>query len=354
MRPRSVQLAREHADPYADAQFPLETDRLRVVHSAAFRRLQGKTQALVWPQDDHARTRLTHTLEVANLARMLARRVGACEELVEAAALAHDLGHPPFGHAGERALHECLARAGGFEHNQHTLRVVEVLEHPYPEFRGLNLTRAVRACLAKHRTAFDQPGPHPLQDEAPPLVESQVVDAADRLAYALHDLQDGLYAGLIKPQALETSPWLTPLAAAAARSEPEGWRRVLRPVVDRIRGDAFGAVRVVEAAAGGAAARRGAAGRGALEFAPAFAASLATLEQMLGEVLYANEALRAADAAAHLMVAAVFTRLCERIDALPVRFRDRVGEWGVERVVADYVAGMTDSFCAQTHSRLCT
>jgi dGTPase len=177
----------------------LVVDRQRVVHSAAFRRLQHKTQVFVAPDTDHFRTRLTHTLEVAHLARCMAERLGLVPDLAEVVALAHDLGHPPFGHAGERALRACLRDHGGFEHNQHTLRIVEELEHPYPEFRGLNLTHAVRECLAKHATPYDQPGEHPLRDGRPPPPEGLVVDLADRLTYALHDLQDGLYAGLVNP-----------------------------------------------------------------------------------------------------------------------------------------------------------
>lgn len=232
-----LDFSREHADPLADALPPLVLDRQRVIHAAAFRRLQYKTQVFVssMADEDHYRTRLTHTLEVAQLARCIADALGLCADLAEVVALAHDLGHPPFGHAGERALEACLKDHGGFEHNTHALRVVEYLEHPYPAFRGLNLTRITRECLAKHTTQFDRPDHHPLRDVRPAPLEGQIADLADRLAYTLHDLQDGLYAGLIETAELEqlalwkaayTGP---PLASGGA------WRGHLRPAIDRMQ-----------------------------------------------------------------------------------------------------------------------
>ncbi|NUQ49753.1 MAG: dNTP triphosphohydrolase, partial [Phycisphaerae bacterium] len=200
---KADRFSREHPEPLAETLSPLELDRHRIVNAAAFRRLQYKTQVFVAPEEDHFRTRMTHTLEVAHLARLLAAALRLDFGLAEVVALAHDLGHPPFGHAGERALADCMAAHGGYEHNRHALRVVEHLEHPYPDFPGLNLTRVVRECLAKHTTRYDLPGPHPLQDGRPPPPEGQVAALADRLAYALHDLQDGVYAGVIEPAALD-------------------------------------------------------------------------------------------------------------------------------------------------------
>ncbi len=226
--------SREHEDPLAGFLPPLVLDRQRVVHSSAFRRLQYKTQVFL-TAEDHFRTRLTHTLEVAHLARILAAALGLDAELAEVVALAHDLGHPPFGHAGERALDELLRAQGGFEHNSHALRVVEYLEHPYPHFRGLNLTLVVRQCLAKHSTRFDRPGAHPLQDGRPPPPEGQVAALADRLAYALHDLQDGLYAGLIEPASLrDLSLWVEAYRGPAS-PDPHELRRHLRPTIDRMQ-----------------------------------------------------------------------------------------------------------------------
>src|SRR5438445_300693 len=178
---------------------PYQRDRDRIVHSTAFRRLMYKTQVLVNQTNDHHRTRLTHTLEVTQISRTIARRLGLNEDLTEAIALAHDLGHPPFGHAGEEALDECMREHGGFEHNRHGLRIVEVLEYRYADFPGLNLSWEVLEAIALHSKRHDTPEVQEFGTGSRPLVEAQVVDAADSLAYDTHDLDDALSAGLITP-----------------------------------------------------------------------------------------------------------------------------------------------------------
>src|SRR5438132_2480082 len=165
-----------------------ERDRDRIVHSTAFRRLMYKTQVLVNQTNDHHRTRLTHTLEVAQIARTIARQLGLNEDLTEAIALSHDLGHPPFGHAGEKALDECMAEHGGFEHNQHGLRIVELLEYRYADFPGLNLSWEVLEAMALHSKRRDAPEMREFRAAGQPLLEAQVVDAADSLAYDAHDV----------------------------------------------------------------------------------------------------------------------------------------------------------------------
>jgi len=228
-----IDLSREHTDPYAEGRPPLAVDRQRIVYSAAFRRLQYKTQVFVARRGDHFRSRMTHTLEVAGLARTIAERLGLNADLAEVIALAHDLGHPPFGHAGERALHKCMKRHGGrFEHNEQTLRVVTYLEHPYPLFRGLNLTTAVRACLQTHTTRYDRPGEQPA---LPAPVEGQVVAQADQLAYAMHDLQDGFYSGLLEPPELaDIELWRAAYDGPPTPSR-EDCLRHLRPTVERMQ-----------------------------------------------------------------------------------------------------------------------
>jgi len=338
----ALDLSRAHPDPLAGTLEPLELDRQRIVHSAAFRRLQHKTQVFVAPESDHFRSRLTHTLEVAHLARCTARLLGLREELAEVVALAHDLGHPPFGHAGERALAECLRAHGGFEHNRHTLRIVEELEHPYPEFRGLNLTRVVRECLAKHSTPYDRPGAHPLQDGRPPPAEGRVVDLADRLTYALHDLQDGLYAGLLTPADLRD----VVLWRQAYTGPPDGhdeWRRYLRPTVDRMQARLLADLREQTATEP----------RDALRLSTGMEAELRQLEETLLTRVYRSPALRAADEHARRILAAVFNALVEQPDRLPERFRRRLETQDVYRVVADFVAGMTDRFCVEFYAQVC-
>src|ERR1700691_3679896 len=179
-----------------------QRDRDRVIHSRAFRRLEYKTQVFLNGTGDHLRTRLTHTIEVAAMARSLARALRLNEDLAETIALAHDLGHSPFGHRGEAVLNKLMREEGGFEHNRQSLRIVEELEDKYPGFRGLNLTWEVREGLAKHRTAHDHPG---AGNEFPakwPSLEAQIANLADELAYCTHDLDDGLEAGLLSEKQL--------------------------------------------------------------------------------------------------------------------------------------------------------
>jgi len=328
-------LVRAHPDPLADELPPLVLDRQRVVHSAAFRRLQHKTQVFVAPDSDHFRTRLTHTLEVAHQARVLADRLGLCAELAEVVALAHDLGHPPFGHAGEAALDACLAAHGGFEHNRHTLRIVEELEHPYPDFLGLNLTRIVRECLAKHATPFDRPGAHPLQDGRPPPPEGRVVALADRLTYALHDVQDGLYAGLLSPERLSCLPLWRAAYTGPAVGGADVWGPYLRPAIDRMQQALLNDV------------SRTSSDGGVIRLSEGMEAQLRELEELLAAEVYRSAMLQAADAHARSILTAVFDLYLSEPERLPERFRKRVPTLGLHRVVTDFVAGMTDRYCVQ-------
>jgi dGTPase len=336
-----LDLGREHPDPAARPLPPLLVDRQRVVHAAAFRRLQQKTQVFVAPDSDHFRTRLTHTLEVAHQARLLATLLELNADLAEVTALAHDLGHPPFGHAGERALDACLADRGGFEHNRHTLRIVEELEHPYPAFHGLNLTRAVRECLAKHSTQYDRPGSHPLQDGQPPPPECYVVDIADRLTYALHDTLDALHADLVTPAELQRVALWRFAYHGPTTGSPDAWRGHLRPAADlmqqRVIDDLTGRGRDIDAP-------------------PTLSAELDTqlgeLDTFLRERVYRSDLLVAADGQAQSILQRVFAAYVANPDALPARFRRRVDEQGLHRVVTDFVAGMTDRYCLHQHAHL--
>jgi dGTPase len=185
-----------------------QRDRDRVVHCTAFRRLEYKTQVFVQHEEDHYRNRLTHTLEGAQIARTVARALRLNEDLAEAVVLAHDLGHTPFGHAGERVLDELMRGDGGFDHNRQSLRVVDLLEERYAEFRGLNLTWETREGILKHGCSWEHPVPVPELAKQPSL-EAQVADAADEIAYLNHDLDDGLRSGLLTLEMLEDAPlWL--------------------------------------------------------------------------------------------------------------------------------------------------
>src|SRR6476469_2284252 len=188
---------RRHPEPDHPFRSPYQRDRERIVHCTAFRRMTGKTQVLVASVNDHHRTRLTHTLEVTQLARTAARRLRLNEDLTEAIALAHDIGHPPFGHAGEAALDECLKDRGGFDHNLFGLRRVDELEERYPQFPGLNLSFEVREAFVQHSGKLDAPECAEFRGRGRPILEAQVVDVVDSLAYDTHDTDDALGLGFI-------------------------------------------------------------------------------------------------------------------------------------------------------------
>ncbi|MCD6344528.1 MAG: dNTP triphosphohydrolase, partial [Anaerolineae bacterium] len=196
---------------FPEAEHPYRTafqrDRDRILHTTAFRRLEYKTQVFVNSEGDYYRTRLTHTLEVAQVGRTLARALGANEDLVEAICLAHDLGHSAFGHAGEMTLNRLMAGHGGFDHNKQSLRIVEELERRYPEFRGLNLTWEVREGMVKHETEYDVSDATRFAPDKRGSLEAQLPNPADEIAYTAHDLDDGLRSGLIKPEELEGLAW---------------------------------------------------------------------------------------------------------------------------------------------------
>ena len=352
---------REHPDPWADDQAeagPLYVDRHRVVHSAAFRRLQYKTQVFLTSEGDHFRTRLTHTLEVAHVARRLCRRLGVNADLAEAVALVHDLGHSPFGHAGEAALDELMAEHGGFDHNGHSLRVVEYLEHPYPSFRGLNLTVEVRQAVARHRSRYDRPCDHPLADGRCGSLEGQVASLADRLAYDMHDLEDAIGAGLVSDDQLDLLDlWreaIKPLRAEFGGLSTAAVRRpVLDRMVDALLGDVIAHTRRQIDVLGIAgvddveAAIERIVGSGSER-----ARQWDQLEAFLRERVYLHDRLVRMDAQARRWVAALFETYVDRPRLLPERFARRIDDQGVHRVVCDYVAGMTDRFCQDEYRRL--
>ena len=194
---------RIHEEKESTGRTAFERDRDRIIHTTAFRRLEYKTQVFVFYEGDHYRTRLTHTLEVAQLGRSLARGLGCNEDLTEAICLAHDLGHAPFGHAGEHILNQLMAEYGGFNHNTQSYRIVTALEHRYPQFNGLNLTYETRSGMIKHETAYDKSDATGYEPEKRASLEAQISNLADEIAYNAHDLDDGLRAGLFTPQDLD-------------------------------------------------------------------------------------------------------------------------------------------------------
>jgi dGTPase len=340
-----------------------QRDRDRIVHCSAFRRLDFKTQVFVPHEHDHFRTRLTHTLEVAQIARTLGRALGLSEDLLEAVALAHDLGHPPFGHGGEEALDELMADHGGFEHNRQSLRIVDYLEHPYPQFRGLNLTHVVRECLAKHETRYDAPASEEFDPSLAAPLAGQVVDLADEIAYTAADLEDALAAGNIQVEQLgDLALWRQAWQAAEADAGDA------RPIHKRIRACkavlaamADDAIRTTAANIDALAirspddARR--AGRRCAAFSPERKAAVEQMQDFLLHNVYLCGDNVAHDRKGRRMIRELFEAFVGDPSLLPGRYRGRIGrdaDASPCRVACDYIAGMTDRFCKQQHARICT
>ena len=350
---------RRHAEQEHPYRTCFQRDRDRVIHCSAFRRLDYKTQVFVPHEQDHFRTRLTHTLEVAQVARTLARALRANEDLAEAVALAHDLGHPPFGHAGESVLAELMAAHGHFEHNRQSLRIVDYLEHPYPAFRGLNLTAAVRECLARHSTRYDTPV---CEDFAPGLyapLEGQIVDAADEIAYTSADVDDALAVGWISLEdlshlALWQLAWGQVVAHHAAAREIHKQIRATKALVSVLADDVI--QQTAASLASPTLGTRDAVQRASakcVHFSPAVAAALEELGSFLLARVYQHPASKPKVDQARRCIGDLFARFIAEPSALPARYLRRVESDGLHRVVCDYIAGMTDRFCLAEHEKLC-
>lgn len=344
--------SRAHAEPDDPLRRAFELDRHRIIESTTFRRLEHKTQVFAPTLHDHFRTRLTHTLEAAQIARCLAAALRANESLTEAITLAHDLGHPPFGHAGETALNEAMAQHGGFNHNAHSVRVVEYLEHPFPAFRGLNLTSEVLAGLRTHATRYD--AAQAMHDG--PSVESQIVSLADRIAYNCHDLEDAIGAGFVDlPELSELALWRRAFDDSAKGGIVENIHSVRRVVLDALLNALL--ADIVHTSRPLLAPIRSSDQVRTVP-APLIAMSESTdrqlteLEQFLYQRVYRHPEVVQTDAEGQTMIQVLFNAYRCDPTTLPERFAARVDEQGVERVICDYIAGMTDRFCMAEHARL--
>ena len=351
---------RRFAEPEHAYRTAYQRDRDRVVHSTAFRRLEYKTQVFLTHEGDHFRTRLTHTMEVAQIARTLARALNLNEDLTEAVALAHDLGHTPFGHSGEEALDELMKAAGhpeGFEHNRHGIRIVDLLEHPYPQFRGLNLTWEVRECIAKHATRYDQPAAEEFDSGHPPL-EGQVVELADSIAYDSHDLDDALLMGLLAAEDLRDLDIFRQAAddfaeGLADLSLDQRIRRIAKLLIDLMACDTIAAS---EAAIRQAGVRSVDEVRGArvrlIGLSEPLRPKVKQLEQYLFERVYRHFHVVRMTEKAKRFIVQIFAAYRANPDQLPPKYRARAQEEGLEQAIADYVAGMTDRFAQDEYQRL--
>ncbi|HEY1613208.1 MAG TPA: deoxyguanosinetriphosphate triphosphohydrolase [Rhizomicrobium sp.] len=361
---------RLYPEPESATRSCYQRDRDRIIHSAAFRRLKHKTQVFVQHEGDYYRTRLTHSLEVAQIARSVARLFALDEDLAETLALAHDLGHTPFGHAGEEALSAATASIGGFDHNAHALRLVTKLEQRYAAFDGLNLTWETLEGLVKHNGPLMGALPAPIGsfDARWPLdlatwpgPEAQIAALADDIAYVNHDIDDALRAGLFAPEDLMEAPLVGPMAErvtadygalALGRFIGEVVRRLIGALVADLV--ATTRTRLAEAAPGSAADIR-ALGRAAAAFSPEMAAGLAELKAFLLARMYRHPRVVGSMAAAKQVVADLFGGFLADPALLPQDWQglcDRPGGAKTAGVVRDYIAGMTDRFALLEHRRV--
>ena len=332
-------------------------DRDRVLHSRAFRRLQYKTQVFVPHEGDHYRNRLSHTLEGSQIARTLARTLRLNENLAEAVVLAHDLGHTPFGHAGERVLDEVLKEEGGFDHNRQTLRIVDWLEDRYPHFRGLNLTWETREGILKHGCRWEHPVAVPEVGQQPSL-EAQLADLADEIAYLNHDLDDGLRSGLLDAEMLGSCRlWTRTLAGVKERfgTAPDSvlHAQVIVSLVNRLVTDLIETTGAAldESAVASVTQVRETTGRLAQ-----YSSETRNLKRELKEFLYANlyqhpRVAEVSDRSA-MALAALFEHYRREPTALPEHVVARFPEEGEARAIADYIAGMTDRFALAEAEKL--
>jgi dGTPase len=348
---------RAHAEPEHAYRTAYQRDRDRVVHSTAFRRLEYKTQVFLTHEGDFFRTRLTHTLEVAQIARTLARALNLNEDLTEAVALAHDLGHTPFGHSGEEALRELMRDHGGFEHNHHGLRIVDKLEHPYPQFRGLNLTYEVRECIDKHATSYDKP--HSTQFDAgnPPL-EGQVVEMADAIAYDSHDLDDAIAMGVVSPTELHdlaifrqaASDFATTLADL---TEDQRIRRIAKLLIDLMVTDTIGTSEraIREAGVTNVDAVRAAPVR-LVRLSEGLQPKVKQLEVFLMERVYRHYRVARMMTKSKRFITKIYEAYQANCDQLPPTYYERAKQEGLEIAICDYIAGMTDRYAQDEYQRL--
>jgi len=371
-----------YPEPVSATRNAFRRDCDRIIHATAFRRLAHKTQVFVFHEGDHFRTRLTHTLEVTQIARSLARALGLDEDLAEALALAHDLGHPPFGHAGERALDRCLAACGGFDHNAQTLRVVTVLERRYPTFDGLNLSWETLEGLVKHNgplTLRDGTPIGPYRERALPhaialhgrmqdlelwsfaSAEAQIAAIADDIAYDAHDIDDGLRAGLFVLEDLAEVPLVRDILGDIRHQHPaldpsrlvhELVRRLITQMIEDVIAETGARLRVL-APRSADDVRYAAHPVGA--FSPAMAEADRAIKGFLYPRMYRHDRIMRIMGDAERLVCALFARYRDRLDDMPVEWAQIVDSGDAaarSRHIADFIAGMTDRYALMEHARL--
>jgi dGTPase len=371
----AVSQGRVFPEPPHAYRSDFERDRDRIIHCSAFRRLEGKTQVFSPGVNDYYRSRLTHTIEVAQIGRTIAKVLGLNESLTEAICLAHDLGHPPFGHTGEEVLNDLMADCGGFEHNAQTLRIVTLLEHPYPGFMGLNLMYETRLGLARKavaaakrkggpilefgsRMSDSTTGSNPQSairnpqffDAANCTLEGQIADVADRIAYNCHDLEDGMRARLIDGNQMRHLDLYAEAAHRVAVERIPDWTirrtRVAKTIIDHLVSDGIDHSRANIASAGVTTAQEVCErAEDLIALSPQYDRWLADLEQFLLRNLYHHERLLESATKVRHWLPELFGQFCREPDRMPSYFRGFIPDYGLPRAVCDYIAGMTDRYC---------
>jgi len=337
-----------------------QRDRDRIIHSRAFRRLQYKTQVFVNHEGDHYRTRLTHTTEVAQISRILARALSLNEDLAEAIALAHDLGHPPFGHAGEWALDELMKEHGGFEHNHQSLRIVDKLERRYPQFEGLNLTWEVREGLMKHRTDEDIKNSTVENLQKSLSLEAQIADIADEIAYNAHDIDDGLSSGFITEEEIQGVELWKECHELVTSKHPKGLdpeikrHYIVRVLINKLVTDVVehtlselnekGINHVEEVRQ---------QEKKCVTFSPTVDKSEKHLKQFLMAHFYTNYQVVIMHEKANRILKELFQLYTRNPKVLPPSTQSKLKEAPLHTIICDYVAGMTDRFAINEYRRLC-
>ena len=332
----------EKPHPYRAA---FERDRDRIIHCAAFRRLEGKTQVFTTGLNDQYRTRMTHSIEVAQIGRTVARVLNLNESLTEAICLAHDLGHSPFGHAGEAVLNDLMASAGGFEHNRQSLRIVDFLEHPYSAFAGLNLMYETRMSLAKHQSPYDKP-----DGTAESIcLEGQIADLADRIAYNCHDLEDGLRSRLLEEKQLRDIVLYEEAALAVQADKIDDIvirrTRIAKAILDYLAVDTIEnsktKLRDLEIHN---LEQVYACRQRLIELSSAVETQLQELEQFLLKNLYHHPQIAGQAEKVQDWLGRLFEKFSQKPDLMPRYYQNMIAAEGLQRVVCDYISGMTDRF----------
>ncbi|MCK4330149.1 deoxyguanosinetriphosphate triphosphohydrolase [candidate division WOR-3 bacterium] len=347
---------------YKEEKRPYRTcyqrDRDRIIHSTAFRRLEYKTQVFVNHEGDHYRTRLTHTIEVSQIATTIARALKLNEDLTESIALAHDIGHTPFGHAGEEALAELMEDKGGFEHNHQGLKVVDFIEDSYPDFRGLNLTYETREGIVKHRTLYDVPNIDNLVEFEPhlsPTFEAQVINVADEIAYNSHDLDDGIKSGYITVKQLENIPLFNDIYHSVKKdniSEEKAIARTIRRLVALQTTDVLTETEKNISEFNIKSLDDVRSHNLIVNFSQQMLEKQKVLKNFLYKNLYSHYKVLKMQLKARKYVIDLFRRYLEDPRQLPPDYLTRIEEYTPEEVVCDYIAGMTDRFAQDEYERL--